>query len=283
MTATDPARQPVEAREFFQSSVDDYDALHYGAGTRSLMTVRLQRMLEAIDRLGLPPGARVLEAGCGPGHLAEALAARGLEVWALDASRSMLQLTDKRLRRRDPASNPRLMLGSIEQLPVPAASFDLVCSAGVIEYLVNDDQVMAEFRRALRPGAHLVLPFTNYWSIAGYLDFAVEALKRQPWFLAPVNAIIRRIGGVQVRPRHFRVRRHRPAEARRNLASAGLALRDSFYFHFLPWPHPFDRLFPRATAWLGGRMEGMDRSPLGPLGGEGYLTISTAGPPARSD
>ena len=41
---------------------------------------------------GLPPGARILDLGCGPGHAAAAMRAEGFEVEAWDASPEMAQV-----------------------------------------------------------------------------------------------------------------------------------------------------------------------------------------------
>lgn len=59
------------------------------------------RKLEATPRLSafiaqLPPGARVLDLGCGPGTAAAAMQAAGLEVDALDASAGMIALARER-------------------------------------------------------------------------------------------------------------------------------------------------------------------------------------------
>jgi ubiquinone/menaquinone biosynthesis C-methylase UbiE len=262
----DPDRR--SARAFFDASADGYDDQHYGPGARSLMSVRLARMLTAVDGLALSPGARVLDAGCGPGHLALALAGRGLRVHAVDTSHAMLDRA--RARCEGAAAAPALQLASVERLPYADASFELVCSAGVIEYLGSDAAFLAEVRRVLRPGAHALLPVTNFWSPAGYLDFAIEAAKRVPWLARAVNASRLRH---PLRPRHFRVRRHRPAQFRQSLSLAGLEPVEDAYFYLLPWPHPFDRLFPRATARANQRLEGHVRGRIRWLA-EGYLVLA---------
>lgn len=259
------------ARGFFRSAAEDYEAVHYGSGVRSLMSVRLERILELVDGLGLAPGSPSLDAGCGPGHLAEALTARGLAVRAVDTSAAMLERTRAKLRAAG-APSQHLALASIDELPHPDASFDLVCSAGVIEYLPADAKALAELFRVLRPGGRAILPVTNLWSPAGYLDFLVESLKRRAWLLAPLNRMRARRGHPPIRARRFPVRRHRPAGFRRSLREAGFELERDGYFYMLPWPHPFDRLFPRSTARLGALLEPLCRGPLGGLA-EGYVAL----------
>jgi ubiquinone/menaquinone biosynthesis C-methylase UbiE len=261
------------AQEFFRSSVMEYETLHYGSGVRSLMSVRQERILEQVDSLTLATGSRVLDAGCGPGLLTSMLAERGFATWAVDTSEAMLE----RARSRVAGLEHRSSLASIERLCFPEASFDLVCSAGVIEYLPDDAPVLREFHRVLAPGGHVVLPVTHFWSPAGYLDFLVEALKRWEPFIRVFNRIWARGGQPPLRARPFRVRRHRPAAFRRALRDAGFEVVDEGFFYLLPWPHPLDRLFPRTTARLGAGLEPLSRGWLGPLA-EGYLVVARKRP-----
>jgi ubiquinone/menaquinone biosynthesis C-methylase UbiE len=274
MTSLD---QKVEARGdavgFFDESADDYEGKHYGDGVRSFMTVRQRRVLEFVDALRLPAGTDTLDAGCGPGYLVEALAARGLRVKAMDAADGMLRQARARLEAAKPTYPVEFSVGNIEQLPYDDGSFDLACSTGVIEYLDGDATVLAEFHRVLRPGGHLVLPVTNVWSPANCLDLVVEPMKRQRWLRAPFNAVWERLGQPPVLPRHFQVRKHRPQQFRESLAAAGFTLRDEIYCHFLPVPRPFNRLAPALCDAIGEQMEARARGWLAPAG-EGFLTIS---------
>ena len=45
-----------------------------------------------VDHLGLTPGARVLDVGCGPGRHAHELARRGIEVHGVDISETFVEL-----------------------------------------------------------------------------------------------------------------------------------------------------------------------------------------------
>ena len=263
-----------DARDFFDAQADAYARAHYDEVGRSFMSVRLVRVLELVDALGLPPGARALDAGCGPGHLVRALAERGFALSALDASGSMLEETRRRLSGLALAAPVRLARGSIDRLPFPDAGFDLVCSTGVIEYLPEDGPCLAELGRVLRPGGHLILSVTNAWSPVLAGDFAVEALKRQPLLRRAANALLERRGEPPLRARRFPVRRHRPARFRAALERAGFAIEDALYVLVLPWPRPLDRLLPAASAKAGAWMERLARGPAGGLG-EGYLVACT--------
>ena len=262
-----------ETHRFFDSNVDDYEQKHYKVNSRTFMTVRQARVLEFVDNLKIPPGAAVLDAGCGPGHLLEALGARGFVLSAVDASKEMLSRAKERLQRFPDDQVAELRVGDIENLPFPDAVFDLVCSTGVIEYLVADKKALSEMYRVLKPGGYLLLPVTNRLSPINYLDPIVETLKRTAWFRVPFNWIWQRLGQRPLLPRRFKVRKHSPNRIAHSLREVGFLLVDNIYFYFLPWPRPFERLTPKLSERLGTKMERLGRSRLGVLG-EGFLVLS---------
>lgn len=90
---------------------------------------------------------RVLELGCGPGYLQQALAGRA-GVVGIDLSPFML--------RRAARFTKRLVRADARQLPFPTASFDTVCATFPAEYIL-DPATLAEIRRVLVPDGQLVI------------------------------------------------------------------------------------------------------------------------------
>lgn len=98
-------------------------------------------------------GLDVLDAGCGPGVYAEWLVERGARVTAVDVTPRMVELTRERLRDRVQA----LVHDLADPLTfAPDASFDLIVSPLVLEYIPDWVPIFAEFHRVLRPGGFLV-------------------------------------------------------------------------------------------------------------------------------
>ncbi|MXV63796.1 methyltransferase domain-containing protein [Natronorubrum sp. JWXQ-INN-674] len=96
-------------------------------------------------------GARVLDAGCGAGHLAAELRTRGATAVCLDASREMLAYA----RERIPAADVlQADLGS--GFPVADDAFDGVASSLAFHYVEDWTPLFQELRRVLRPGGWLV-------------------------------------------------------------------------------------------------------------------------------
>ena len=77
---------------------------------------------EAIRRLGIGPGTRVLDAGCGSGVFLRAAAGRGARVAGIDASTAMLEHARARVPEAD------LRLGDLQVLPFADDAFDVVTS-----------------------------------------------------------------------------------------------------------------------------------------------------------
>lgn len=106
-----------------------------------------------LDLLGDVDGLRVLDAACGPGLYAEALADRGAEVVGFDESPRMVELAQKRVPagafRVHDLAHPLDWVGS--------ASVDLVLLALAIEYIDDRVAALSELRRVLRPEGALVL------------------------------------------------------------------------------------------------------------------------------
>jgi SAM-dependent methyltransferase len=106
---------------------------------------------EAIRRVGLTAGQRVLEVGCGTGVFLRAAADRGAEVVGLDASEALLELA------RDRVPEAELRLGDMQFLPFEDDLFDVV--AGFNSFFFAGDLVAAlrEAGRVAKPGAPVVI------------------------------------------------------------------------------------------------------------------------------
>jgi ubiquinone/menaquinone biosynthesis C-methylase UbiE len=92
---------------------------------------------------------RALEVGCGTGELAERMSREsGAEVVALDRSPAMVEQTAAR--------GVLAMLGHVQQLPFPSASFDCAVAAWMLYHVADLHRGLAELARVLRPSGRLV-------------------------------------------------------------------------------------------------------------------------------
>jgi SAM-dependent methyltransferase len=141
------------------------DPLAYSAWRATPLGAYTERLEhDLVLRLaGTVAGARVLDAGCGDGVLSVALAARGARVVGLDADERMLAAG--RARARSQGALLDFVRGTVERLPFPDASFDLVVAVTVMCFVRERGRVLAEFRRVLVPGGHLVIGELNRLSL----------------------------------------------------------------------------------------------------------------------
>jgi ubiquinone/menaquinone biosynthesis C-methylase UbiE len=110
------------------------------------------RLTQLADTAGhhITSGGRVLDLGCGSGELSRQLAAAGLRVTGCDISANMLA----RAVVGDPTAAVELvrLAPDWRTLPFPAATFDAVVAASVLEYVSSPGEVLRECARVLRPG-----------------------------------------------------------------------------------------------------------------------------------
>jgi len=111
-----------------------------------------ERRVRALGHRSLA-GATVVDLGCGGGHWARALAARGARVAALDLS--FAQLRHARRQGRPGGPGPALVHADGERLPLADRSVDVVLSDHGALGFVDPEPALAELARVLRPGGRL--------------------------------------------------------------------------------------------------------------------------------
>ncbi len=115
------------------------------------------------DRLGLQPGERVLDMGCGAGRHAFEMYRRGADVIAFDQDADELSnVRELFVAMREEGQVPEgaeadVKEGDALSLPFASGEFDRVVAAEILEHIPADIQAIDELVRVLRPGGTIAL------------------------------------------------------------------------------------------------------------------------------
>lgn len=119
------------------------------------------RHLETVDRLlGPEPGERILEVGCGRGHLTKRLLDLGADAVGIDANPHAVEhAVTEGVHTMDAAS-----------LGFEADSFDKIVSVHAIEHIPPIEEAFAEMARVLKPGGQALFiypaePIKGIWAV----------------------------------------------------------------------------------------------------------------------
>ena len=118
---------------------------------------------DLLERVNTAERGTLLDLACGTGQITFALHDRFAEVWAADQEPGMTDVVRQKAAAAGIASI-RVLTSAAEDLPAPAASFDLVAIGNAFHRLPRA-AVAARAHRWLRPGAFLALLFSgaNPW------------------------------------------------------------------------------------------------------------------------
>jgi SAM-dependent methyltransferase len=134
----------------------DVDELHWWyRGRRQILRVEL-------DRLALPAGAKVLDAGCGSGRTLQELTRYG-EVHGIELSEEAAAVARDR-------GQGEVRVGRLEELPWDDGTFHLITCLDVLEHTPDDRVTMRELHRVTAPGGWLVLTVPAYQALWSHHD-----------------------------------------------------------------------------------------------------------------
>ena len=115
----------------------------------------VERTADELANVVAPPGP-VVDLGCGPGAHALALARRGYDVLGVDGSPRMVEVARTRAARDEVDATFEVHDVSAP-LGFAAASLGGVLAILVLQHLPHPGAFIAEIRRCLRPGGHLLI------------------------------------------------------------------------------------------------------------------------------
>lgn len=148
-----------------------------------------QRGADLLELLAPCASERILDLGCGTGHLTAQIAARGAEVLGLDASAEMIA----QARRNHPQLT--FDIADATQFEV-AKPFDAVFSNAVLHWVKPPEKAVERIAAALRPGGRFVAEFGGQGNVAAIIAAAAQAVSAvlgrdagdvNPWYFPSVG------------------------------------------------------------------------------------------------
>jgi len=175
--SVDEAQSQSRINEHFEAASASWDEIYRRSDVYAVIhQERRMRVLEWVDSLGLGPGTRVLEVGCGAGLTSITLAERGFEVDATDTVLPMLERTRKKATAAGVAERLHTRTADVHALDFEDETFDVGLALGVIPWLYSPPTALSELARVLKPGGYLIVNADNRLRLSYLMD-----PRRNPW------------------------------------------------------------------------------------------------------
>jgi SAM-dependent methyltransferase len=130
-----------------------------------------------IEELGLVPGGRVLDVGCGPGRHSLALAARGIRAHGVDISGAFVDVASRSAAGAGLGSMASFERADARTLDLPPVFDAAIClcqgAFGLMDHLAHDLEVLEGMARALKPGGVFALSAYSAYFVVRFHENAV--------------------------------------------------------------------------------------------------------------
>lgn len=151
------------------------DDSHAIALLRAEAVPKVDYIRDVFDRVGLAPGASVLDVACGAGLVSLPLAEAGYDVTGVDRAADAIAVgRDWGRKRLGPDASVRFRVGDAYALDDADASYDAVLLMDFLEHVERPADVIAEAARVVRPGGVVVYHTFNQTWLADL--FAIKGL-----------------------------------------------------------------------------------------------------------
>ena len=123
----------------------------------------------------VPAGGSLVDLGCGGGQLCLHASRLGWKVTGVDVAEGMID----EARRLCEDTDVELLVAPYEDSGLPGDAFDAVTALGLIEYLPDDDGLLREASRLLRPGGRFAVSCRNrLYNVSSLNDYTLAEAER---------------------------------------------------------------------------------------------------------
>ncbi|MEK6677769.1 MAG: methyltransferase domain-containing protein [Planctomycetota bacterium] len=169
---------------------------------------------------------RVLDLGCGSGHVWDGIRRDRVELLGADIVPEMVRAAANH--------NPQdyFLVADAATLPIANGSLDIITCLGVLEYLRDPSKALGSMVRALRPTGHLLISFPNKTGLFRRLTRCEVAVER--WLESKFRRLVGKHGNQTDSPT-YKHNQWSLVQARKLLESAGFEIHTVRFNTFGLW------------------------------------------------
>ncbi len=155
-----PTIENVEQWNDTFSREHDIDA-YYERSSFMIRWIERHRLKIIRNFVAGSPGERLLEVGCGGGHVLRMFAE--LDLTGVDVSGEMIRKAHRNLK----GYGVELLKGELQALDLPAGGYDKIICTEVLEHVIDPTMILQHIQRLLKPDGRVVITFPNDHLING--------------------------------------------------------------------------------------------------------------------
>jgi SAM-dependent methyltransferase len=243
-----PAPLGADVRRYWDAHIHDLAISRHAPGTaeffRDLDEYHFEKLHHLLRLVDFPAwrGRDVLDLGCGAGVEVVRFARAGARIVGVDVSPQAVALAARNIGHQQLVA--RLAVADGESLPFRNASFDFVYAHGVVQYAADDQRVIEECHRVLRPGGTVLVQVYNRVSWLNLLSKVMavpleheDAPVLRRYTMAEFRSLMRPFGRVEIVPERF------PVKSRLHKGWKGMLFNAGFVGLFNALPRAWVRRF----------------------------------------
>lgn len=253
-------------REHFQKVAADYASFYQGESSEThSFNIRLRRVSEMLS----PKVGTMVDVGCGPGILLRRVLEErhrspdpSARLVGLDFAAEMVREADRFVNAEGNARRSYFLCGEAGRLPFGEGTVDTVTCMGLMEYLDDEESVLAEVSRAMRPEGIVIITLPNLWSPYRLWHRLLNRVFRALRAMFPHSGMLKNIE-FMVGPftKGIAHREYSEGAYKKFLRRFELEPVDVCYYNFKLFLTPLDKWFPKLTVSVSRRLERLGRSP----------------------
>jgi len=259
---------------YFDKNANEYTQDYYISQVTHPKWQRQHAIEKIIKKFIKPTSSKILNLGCGPGLLEEALSKQGYSGIGIDSSPEMIELSVERSKKNYFIENWKFLVGDCEETKIENIKFDCVVASGLIEYMPEDEKFLKETYRLLKNDGLLILNITNIFGWSTCLNRFTHYLKKVDKLIDAANFIKKKVFKEDIKAKRldFIPRKHVPFLFLKKTKKNNFDFVSAKYQGFTLLPSPLDLIINLLPGNLNSKLEFLQNTPFKYLGAS-YLVV----------